>query len=118
MTLPPVPIPQGRTVTLRREVVGADSRNLWAFIDQIGDLHINGQDLGPGTAMVSSDGEYEWFRTIRKVDQPRLVELLGAGENQPILDTLEAEWSGAQSYDLEKLLRDSDIDTHLGVWSG
>ncbi len=29
-----IPVPVGRTVTLRHEVNGADTRNLWAFIDQ------------------------------------------------------------------------------------
>ena len=50
---------EGRVVTLRDEVDGPDSRHLWAHIDQEGNLHIDGQDLGPKTAIVSSDGEYE-----------------------------------------------------------
>ncbi len=71
---------KGRTVTLRDERRGSDARHLWAYPDAEGNLHIDGQDLGPGTSMVSSDGEYEWFRTVAAVDVPRVVELLGGGK--------------------------------------
>lgn len=67
----------GRVVTLRNEIDGPDSRHLWAHLDQEGNLHIDGQDLGPKTAIVSSDGEYEWFETIDRSDLPKLIGLLG-----------------------------------------
>lgn len=106
-----------RTVTLRSEASGADRRSLWAWLDEAGNLHIDGQDLGPATVMVSEDGEYEWFQTIRKSDLPRLLELLGAGVDDDILDVLADRWSEEKSYELELLLRESDIEVERLVWS-
>ena len=70
----------GRVVTLRNEIDGPDSRHLWAHLDQKGNLHIDGQDLGPKTTIVSSDGEYEWFETIDRSDLPKLIGLLGGSQ--------------------------------------
>jgi hypothetical protein len=78
-------------------------------VDDQGDLHIDGQDFGPGTAPVSADGEYEWFKTIKAEDVPRLVTLLGGNADDDVLDLLEARCTGKGSYELEKRLRDSDI---------
>jgi hypothetical protein len=72
-------------------------------------LHIDGQDLGPGTAPVSADGEYEWFRTIRAEDVPKVVTLLGGDSGDDVLDLLEARYTGEGSYELERRLRGSDI---------
>ena len=98
-----------RTVTLRDEQDGQDSRHLCAWFDESGNLHIDGQDLGPATAIVSDDGEYEWFETILAEHLPRLLSLLGADPRDDILDLLEQKWSGPRSYELERLLRDSDF---------
>lgn len=107
-----------RTVRLRAERDGLDRRFLDAYLDAEGNLHIDGQDLGPGTAPVSSDGEYEWFETIRATHLPRLRELLDAGHDEDLLDVLERSWSGPRAGDLEALLRDSDIPLERSVWSG
>jgi hypothetical protein len=106
-----------RRVTLRSERSGADRRNLWAYVDEAGALHIDGQDLGPGTAPVSDDGEYEWYQTIAPPDVPRLVALLGGRPGEDVLDVLE-RWTGDRSYDFERLLRESDIPVARWVWSG
>jgi hypothetical protein len=98
-----------RTITLRDEKNGRETRHLWASVDDGGNLHIDGQDLGPAAAMVSDDGEYEWFQTIRAEHLPRLLSLLGAGPGDDILDVLEGNWSGPRSYELERLLRESDF---------
>ena len=105
-------------VMLRSEVDGADRRYLWAYVDSAGHLHIDGQDLGPATAMVSDDGEYEWFHTFAATNVPRVVELLGGTTGDDVLAVLQHGWTGARSYDLEALLRDSDIPSTLDVWSG
>ena len=107
-----------RTVTLRAERNGADYRHLAAYLDEQGRLHIDGQDLGPGTAIVSSDGEYEWYNTIAAEDVPRVVELLEGQPGDDVLDLLERNWTGAHSYELERRLRESDIHVELFVWSG
>jgi hypothetical protein len=98
-----------REVQLRAERDGADARFLWAYLDDEGGLHIDGQDLGPGTAISSDDGEYEWFQVIEPEHVPRLVELLGASAGTPVLDLLEQRYTGRASYDLEAVLRDSGI---------
>ena len=108
----------GRIVTLRHEVDGPDSRHLWVHLDQEGNLHIDGQDLGPKTAIVSSDGEYEWFQTIKKSELPKLIGLLGGKPEGNILDVLEENWTGERTPDLEALLRESDIEVDRFVWSG
>ncbi|MHB8328365.1 MAG: hypothetical protein ACYDD6_01845 [Acidimicrobiales bacterium] len=86
-----------------------DSRYVWAYLDDGGNLHIDGQDLGPGTAPVSAEGEYEWFKTIGAEDMPKVVTLLGGVGGDDVLDLLEARYTGERSYELEKRLRDSDI---------
>lgn len=107
-----------RKVTLRDEYSGADSRHLWAYLDDRGNLHIDGQDLGPSTTPVSSDGEYEWFQAISAADLPRLLTVLGAPSGAQVLDVLEQNWSGGRAGDLEALLRGSDIKITRSVWSG
>jgi hypothetical protein len=98
-----------RQIVLRSERSGADCRYLWASIDEDGRLHIDGQDLGPATAPVSPDGEYEWFETIAAADVPRVVELLGGRPGDDVLDVLERGFTGDRSYELEARLRESDI---------
>ena len=108
----------GRIVTLRHEVDGPDTRHLWAHVDQEGNLHIDGQDLGPKTAIVSADGEYEWFQTIDRSELPKLSGVLGGKPKDDILDVLEENWTGPQASELEALLRESDIEVDRFVWSG
>ena len=103
-------------MTLREER-GADARYLWAYLDRRGRLHIDGHDLGPGTAPVSDDGEYEWFQTIAAEDVPRVVALLGGEPGADVHDLL-AGWTGDRSYELERLLRQSDIPIERFTWSG
>lgn len=107
-----------RNVTLRDERGGRDRRHLWAYLDDSGNLHVDGQDLGPGTAPVSSDGEYEWFQTIAAADVPRAVELLGGNPDDNVLDLLSRDWTGARSYELERLLGESGIPIRRATWSG
>jgi hypothetical protein len=107
-----------RKVCLRSEHDGSDHRYLDAWLDDAGNVHIDGQDLGPATAMVSDDGEYEWHRTIAARHRPRLVELLGGDPDEDLLDKLERHWSGPRSYDLEALLRANTetIPSQLFTW--
>ncbi len=104
-----------REVVLRDERRGRDSRRLWAYADERG-LHIDGQDLGPGTAVVSGDGEYEWFKTFAPENVPQEVVLLDGQPGEDVLDVLE-RWVG-RSYELEALLRESGIPHELFAHSG
>jgi hypothetical protein len=105
-----------RTITLRDERSGRDTRRLWAYLDEAGALHIDGQDLGPATAPVSHDGEYEWFSTIRAPDVPRLVELLGGQTGTDVLTLLSVQCTGDGSYQLERILRESGIPVERFVY--
>jgi hypothetical protein len=107
-----------RQVTLRDERAGPDSRHLEAYLDDDGNLHIDGHDLGPATAPVSNDGEYEWLEKVSAGDLPRLLLLLSAPPDASILDVLEQQWTGVKSYDLERLIRESDIKVERFVWGG
>ena len=109
---------RGHVVPLRDEDDGVDRRHLEAYLDGEGRLHIDGHDLGPGTAPGSDDGEYEWFRTPAAVDLARLTALLGAYHGETILAVLARKYMGKRSYELERILRESDIPQGLRVWSG
>jgi hypothetical protein len=98
-----------RVVVLRAERRGPDSFHLWAYLDQDGRLHVEGQDLGPVTASVSADGEHEYFRTFAAEVVPRLVALLDGEPGEPILDLLARRWTGERSWELEHRLRESGI---------
>ena len=107
-----------RVVTLRDERQGEDTRHLWAYVDGEGRLHVDGHDLGPATAPVSSDGEYEYFKTVAAADVPHVVALLGGEPGDDVLDLLERDWTDQRSYELEARLRDSAIPVALRTWSG
>jgi hypothetical protein len=107
-----------RRVRLRDGKDGPDRRFLCAYLDGDDNLRIDGQDLGPKTASVSSDGEYEWFRTIKADDIPQLLRLLGADAGDNVLNVLEQHWCGKRAGDLEKIIRDSGIETNLVTYSG
>jgi hypothetical protein len=107
-----------RKVTLRDETDGPDRRHLEAYLDETDNLHIDGQDLGPSTSIVSGDGEYEWRVIIKAEHVPRLLGLLGAKADADLLDVLGDRWSGDRAGDLEALIRDSDIHVERSSWSG
>lgn len=101
-----------RAVTLRLEDDGEDFRRLTASVTRDGALKVEGHDLGPGTAIVSPDGEYEWVTTVAAAHVGRLVVLLGGREGDDVLDVLdvlERSYTGAGSHDFERILRESDI---------
>ena len=108
--------PVTRKVVLREERSGIDKRNLWAWVDGKRRLHIDGQDLGPGTRSVSDDGEYEWTWMIEASDLPRLLELLGGNEQVDVLDFLEERYSGEGSYELERILGHGDTPASFARW--
>jgi hypothetical protein len=104
-----------RVVTLRSERRGADWFNLWAYLDDQGCLHIDGQDLGPVIAPVSDDGEYEYFKTYAAADVPRVVALLDGHPGEDIQDLLERSWTGERSWELDRRLLESGIPAKVHV---
>jgi len=106
-------------ITLRDETrVDGSHLALWAYLDAAGQLHIDGQDLGPITCNVSTDGEYEYFKIVAGPDIPRLIERLGGTPGSGILELLERKWTGEKSYELEDILGACDIPVVLAVYSG
>ncbi len=93
----------GGTVMLRDDRTGPTWYRLWAYLDEGGNLHINGQDLGPGTSMVSPDGEYEYFETYAAEVIPRIVEVLDGEPGEHVLDVLR-RWSGDRSHQMQSRL--------------
>ncbi len=101
----------GERVTLRAEHNGADSRYLWAYLEDRGNLHIDGQDLGPSTSTVSSGGEYQSFKTIRAEHLPRFLREIGIPASGDAIEILMSRFSGASSYEVEQRLRESPCPT-------
>ena len=97
------------TITLVNRRVGADWQNLWAYVDGAGNLHVEGQDFGPTTALVSDDGEYEFFYTVLAADVPALMRELGADRTDDVLDVLETSYAGDRARDLERVLRSGAV---------
>ena len=108
------PIRPGKIV-LRDERHGADSRYLEAYLDDEGNLHFEGQDLGPGTEPVGVDGEYEWFETIAARHVPRVVEVLGGTSGEEVLVVLR-RYAGRGAYEVGKRISDSGIPITREVW--
>ncbi|MBP7705694.1 MAG: hypothetical protein KA243_00445 [Candidatus Aminicenantes bacterium] len=107
------------TVVLRDEDRADGSRlRLWAYLDTAGQLHIDGQDLGPVTSPVSADGEVESFRILPAENIQRLVELLGGVPGDGILDILAGSWTGERSYELERILREGPVAVVFATWTG
>jgi len=106
------------TVQLRSECDKPDSRFLWAYLDNQGQLLIDGQDLGPGTAIVSGDGEYEWYQAIAQRELSRLWTILEIDPEGDVLDQLEVRYSGPMSYELERRIRESGVPVERQIWSG
>jgi hypothetical protein len=104
-----------RKIELLDERLGQDWHSLSAHCDEEGNLRIDGQDLGPGTAPVSSDGEYEYSYCVKAADLPKLVALLGGAPGENILDLLARRYCGAAAHEFERTLLESGLE--LGTWS-
>lgn len=107
-----------RRVVLRHEVDGGDRQHLDARLDAQGRLRLDGHDLGPlvQAAHPAARGEYQWFTTYAAHDVPRVVACLGGAPGTDVLDLLERSYTGSASYELERLLRESDIPYERTVW--
>lgn len=106
-----------RIVTLRSEHRPDGSHlHLHAIHSPDGTLVLVGHDLGPVARPVSDDEEYEYTKTIAAADVPRLVALLGGAASDDVLLLLDQLWSGDSSYELERILRESDIPVELWTW--
>jgi hypothetical protein len=105
-------------ITLLQEREGASSFFVGALIDAGGNLVIDGQDLGPATATMSTDGEYEWSVTVPAASLGRAAIVLGGRADEPILELLAREYAGRQAYGIRQKLEDAGIPAKLWTWSG
>lgn len=88
---------------------------LWAWIGPDGELHLDGQDLGPLDWVGALDGEYEYHRTIAPEDFPALITMLGGQPVDDVLALLARDHSGMKSFRMELSLRDAPFPTRLYV---
>ena len=108
----------GEHITLLDEHEGPNSWHVGASLDGMGNLVIDGHDLGPETAFVSSDGEYEWSVTVPAASLKRAVTVLGGQDNDSILDVLARDYAGKASYTIRRKLVEAGIPVELFTWSG
>ncbi len=105
-------------VTLLDEQDGPNSWHVGASLDGMGNLVIDGHDLGPATAVVSSDGEYEWSVTVPAASLKRAVAVLGGRDGESILDLLARDYAGNASYGIRRKLAAAGIPVELFTWNG
>jgi hypothetical protein len=106
-----------RTVQLLATQDGDNSRFLNARVNDDGSLVISGQDLGPATAMMSNDGEYEWAHTFPAESVPLLCKALGGNGRDDILDLLERSYTGNRSSELERVIGETRDTIPREFWS-
>jgi hypothetical protein len=93
-------------VTLRETQDADGIRRLTALLVE-GDLEIQGWDYGPGVERIFGYREYEWVRTIKASDVPRLREALG---NPPDLtEALRRKFNGKTADELQTFLDSKGI---------
>jgi hypothetical protein len=96
---------------------GPDSRTLDADFGENGAIEFAGIDLGPATAPVSDDGEYEYWFRVESVDAARAVEALGGEPGENLMGALRRLWTGPQAFRIRMTLDAAGIETHLFVYS-
>jgi hypothetical protein len=107
----------GNKVVLPNERTDEGGRHLSAYLNVAGDLVIDGWDTGSGTEPVTDRGMYEWARTFPADAIPALRDALAGGENQDILDLLKRGYTGPGSYELERIMRETEDTIPRTFWS-
>lgn len=106
-----------RSVILRRTRDRNGSRYLAASIVADGDIHVEGQDLGPGVTAYWGEGvtEYEWTWTIPIAEVPHLLSSLDEPVDADPLAALARHFSGERAAGLKRFLDEHQIRHE--VWS-
>ena len=99
---------EGLQIYLRQERNGNDSRYLSAYLDDLGNLHVDGQ-TSAWNGPVSADGDAS-FKAIRAEDVPKVVALLGRRTWRSRTRPAGGSLYGEGSYELEKVLQESEIE--------
>ena len=95
-----------RVVKLRD---GEIDRYLTACVDELGQLHLDGEDFGSAIDVIPRRDSDEWFQTIAADDVPRVVELLGGQQGEDILELLKRDYTGPRADELERRPRESHV---------
>jgi hypothetical protein len=109
--------PPEKVIVLRAETDGIDHRHLRARLHPDGTLTVEGHDLGPGTAPVSGDGEYEWVHTYEAAVVPDFLSALGGSTGEDPAVVL-ARYTGAKSHELERIARECGVPRPTWVHGG
>ena len=107
-----------KRVTLRDVQDAGGTRRLEAFINHAGRLVISGQDLGPATSSFWGGSEYEWSRSVKPADFPKLAAELGLptdATSTQLLDALGEQYSGSAAMGVDDMLERSGAD--VSKWS-
>ena len=94
-------------VVLREQRTAADSRFLYAKLNDSGDLVFEGQDIGQGVQEVLGCFEYEWAWTIKACDIALFIQALGAEGD--ILQLLTAHFKDEKAADLHGFMTEHQI---------
>jgi hypothetical protein len=106
-----------RKVILRNTSDADGPRYLGARITDVGDLRLEGQDLGPGVERVFGEGltEYEWLFTVLAEHLEDAVVALGGDPGADPLTVVEAFFASGRGHEFGPVLRDAGVPVEF--WS-
>ncbi len=97
-----------RKATLRDTRDSMGSRYLDLTVSPGGDVTFHGLDFNVDG--FGGDDEYEWYTEVDRRDVPALITALGGDpDTDDIFDLLVRDYSGSESSEPERLIRELDI---------
>ena len=106
----------GRTITLRNTSDAGGTRFLGVRIGYDGGLDIEGYDSGSAVRSVFGSSNYEWHRSVRASDIPRLRAAMNIEPDVDLLDHIAANFNGPGQPDLESFIRGLGIKLEFFSW--
>lgn len=91
--------------------------NVFASIEENGDLRIDGCDAGELVKRMWGDYDYEYIITVKQTDLRRVCHALGT-EEYKLLETLHSKYAGERAFSrIKKLLEDKGIPFEFFTWA-
>ena len=115
----PVERNQRRKVTevvLVDELIGSDSRRIWASLDFDGNLVVSGQDIGPKVARFFGTDEYEFAYTVPKKCLSEFFLILGLESVDNTFETIK-HFTGLNYEKLADALAQANETMPVQFWS-
>lgn len=103
-------------VVLVDEKSGADSRRIWASINDDGSLAISGQDIGPKVERFFGTDEYEFVHTVPFAFLELFFSMLGVEGFENPLDAIR-EFGGNNYERLADILEKAKEVMPVSFWS-